>query len=498
MNTITKIGPDASKGVYRHEETGFVIHDVWSVADVIEANGAIAMDMNSGSWCWVAGEDLFIEVWKRGGNSLANLAQNMLKEVYAVDMARIAFNVVYSSGLSSGGLAYPGLLTTTRSVGSDVRLFGVVTNLQAGRGVSADLIDDLLSINATQTAGCYMLADTPNYRGTWFDPIVKNVKGDPWGNVNARYTKSDTVIGRGVVAIPLHSWERFLSNWRANIPNIDEGEMAAAADAAINKFNTVFKSALFEVPTIRVPIILTATGDAYIDNNPTRSCVPASAGTLGVVQSYNPLHMPTIMDENGWWVTNPHCPNPLGGNTLHDYCYRGLDCRFLNPGPLCSTSAVSSYTAPMTKITTLGGVELMKILGGLYPRTDSVKTGPTTQQLIEKVFRGNHDDQSLPTQQGGQSNEDYQLSLNAALDGDYSALTTNYGHWHLAGQTVLLVTSILDACVQDKPFKGKHLLTCGSGNLCRSLRVATQQGMYDAMMEDVTSSLSNHLTSQYA
>lgn len=512
MNTITNISNKEGVGVYRHVETGFTIHDIWSVNEAISANGVIAMDMESGSWSWVAGEDLFVEIYKRGGNTLGNLARNLLSQIWTLCFTRICYGTYWRGPTIEedrlGHMFMTGKLPTSRTVGGDVRLFGVHTNLQAGRGLSTDLIDSTIrSMNegGTGTYGTYgqIKGDFPNHEGrtVGLHSLYKSLMYGGPTYTNTSYGKSENVIGRAIIALPLKSWSEFLTRWKASLPNASENEVQERADAAIAKFSSVFQNKLFMVPSVRIPVVLTRDGRAYIDNNPTRSII-ASGTVAGEVvgrrQAYNPLVSPTIVDESGLWVTNPCCAAPGEAHSLLKILHTGMDRNVQSPGAAIPSNEFSNMTLPMNMINKIGGVDLFKIAGGFYPRVDAVSAAKSESELIAMVFRANHDDQSLPVQNGGETIEAYNARMetfNSASS--YSHLSTNYGHWHLAGQVVLLVTTILDACLQGKSIHGKDLFTCGSGNLCRHMRVQNHALIEPALVADIESDLDTYLTHQY-
>lgn len=512
-NTITKLSTDPMKAVYKHEETGFTIHEVWSITDVIEANGAIAMDMASGSWAWVAGEDLFLEVYKKGGNTLQTLARNMLNQVWQLCWSRISYGHMWLGTAANadeyGWTRMTGKLPTARTTGNDLRLFAVYTNLQAGRGMSTDLLNDSImgtDNGSTGTYGTYgyIMGDMPNHIGRNEYSLANTTDNMPssFASNNKSYGKSATVIGRAIVAVPLRSWDDFLTRWRSALPNIDKPEVQERADEAISRFIAVFKDVVFSVPSLRVPLVLTNDGKAYIDGNPTRSIVKQSADTFAGVgrwHAYNPIVSPTIVDETGYWVTNPHCAAPGVTHSMLPHLHEGMNYSSMSPGPVPNMTTASSFVLPMSEVNTLGGVDLFKIAGGFYPRVAATKINKTDAELVSLAMRGVHDDQPLPAQTGGETNEQF-ASRMAAFEGGsgYSSLNANYGHWHLSGQVVLLVSTMLDAAVQRKTLRGKDLFTCASGNLCRLMRVQNHAHIYGALMADVSSDPALYLGHQYA
>lgn len=505
--TLTNISNAAGVGVYRHAETGFTVHDVWSVADLLKANGALAIDMSSGSWSWVAGEDLFVEIYKKGGNTLATVARSLLKQVWQLCYSRICFGTMWK-GDTTGWVKMTGNVPASRAVGNDIRLFGVHTNLQAGRGMSTDLLSSTIigpDVGSTGTYGTlgYMKSDVMSHEGTndyYFQNTLKDQHVFSSGiEAPFSYNKSDKVIGRGVIAIPLRSWDEFLAKWRSAVPNINEGEVASKADAAISSFNAVFRDAVFTVPSVRVPVILTSDGAAYVDDNSTRSITRGADGyNIGMYQTYNPLLSPTIVEENGLWVTNPHCPAPGHVHTMPGFLHEGINCNLFSPASYNASATPSPFSVPMVKINRIGGVDLFKIAGGFYPRVDSTKYDHTVAALVGRSFRGNHADQNVPTQLGAETAVEYSARIASITDSSsYGALALNYGHWHLCGQVALTVTTILDASLLGKTVSGAAMFLSSSGNLCRLMRVQNLAQISGSLALDVSSDPGNYLAHQY-
>lgn len=474
-NTIVKMDSTSALGVYRHVETGFVVHDVNSVADVINANGCLACDMTNGTWAWIAGEDLFVEVYRRGATSLRTLATGLLGSKLSLVAGRLTLGVWFASakvgGMNSGGIAMPGLNRFATACGTDLRIFGIVTNAQAGRGLSTGLLDDVIAnVPGALLAGCTDSCDISGFENAGMSDPVKVSPPGLSGITSIAYQKHASIIGRAVIAIPVSTWDAFLANWKVALPHVDKEEVASKADAAIQKFGSAFQSNLFSVPSVRVPVVLTSDGKAYMDNNLPRSF--NTQGTIYGIWSYwNGLLAPTLPDPSGWWLTNPHCPAVGVAHQMSSEVVAGLGSNFFNASGVDSPKAAVPFTASYAQVTDIDSVELMKILGGLYPRTDAVPSSTTGAFLINRCFSGNHSDQPLPTQGGAETQVDYTARMTTAQKAPYSVFTANYGHWNLAGQPAVWASTLLDASLQGKSINGLAALTLVSGNLCSLLRV---------------------------
>lgn len=138
INIPTGLSPNAN-GSYTHLATGFVVHDVWSIKDLLDANGAFAYSVVTGEWRWVAGTDLTAFIKAFGSATLGSLAAAMLAPQVMTIHGWTA-GAVRGVGGSSQGMICPGAISwpgLTEPAQGDIRLFGLVNNLQAGHGCSA-------------------------------------------------------------------------------------------------------------------------------------------------------------------------------------------------------------------------------------------------------------------------------------------------------------------------------------------------------------------------
>lgn len=498
INTLTPIGL-LGKGVYRHAGTGFTLHDISDVADAIDCNGFFACDMVKNTWAWILGEDLFVEVYKRGATSLSTLASNLLgkKMAYAVDQLNVGYTAGYANEANARQLYMPGMFRETFTMGADIRVFGIITNAQAGRGMSTNLHDCNVKNTAPNSAGGYAPSDV--------DARAVDAVLQPYHT--AQGLGASTVyfgvpaLGRVVVTIPLLSWDKFLSEWKSALPNIDRSEVQELADGTIAKFRALFATEMFHTPSVRVPITLRADGTAWIDTNPTPSYCHAPNGTgstKGTQRMWNIGYCPTIIDENGWWLTNPLAPTGETHSVVN-MSIRGIDSDFLNPGGVIEAPAAATHLYSQSQITGIDTVDLFKILGGAYPRVDTVKHTFTTAALIQRCFKHRHADSPLPAQGGAQSDADYAAACaSTQARSNYGMAHANWGHWNLAGQPAVVATTLLDLSMQDKTLPGQYAISHFSGNMCRTLRLTAGSAVYNQWTTlDLLTSPELYIRSQY-
>lgn len=499
MNTITKISTDG-KGIYRHAQTGFTIHDVNSVSEIIDMNGVIAMDMTNGTWAWMAGEDLFVEVYKRGANSLRLLAQKLLGVKYKA-VYRFGVGVWCSGskvgGNNTGGMFMHGLNRSNRTYGADIRIFGIVTNAQAGRGCSPEHLESTVQNQPSNIMGCVMSCRVPG-----FELTVSQATKDGHGSINGAdiaFAPNANVIGRVIVAIPLQSWELFLTKWAEAMPNGDKSEVQDVIASAIAKFTTAFKSNLFTVPSVRIPLVLTSDGKAYVDANPSWSYAKTSS-EYAIMRFTCLPHVPTMIDSDGWWVTNPFCGAPGVQHGLLIDSVNGLGGNFYNtPHTFSGGQVVAQYTVPYTQLSAIDGVALFKVLGGLYPRVDSTLSTHTSAMLIGRAFNQNHADQPPPAQLGNETGAAYNDRLTIVRDtAPVTPETDSWGHWNMAGQPAILASVLLDAAVNGKKFDGLSAFTNASGNVCSLLRGPSRVLSAEWEGADVLTNPEPYLRHQYA
>lgn len=484
-NTITKIGTNGL-GVYLHAETGFYLHDVESVKDIVTMNGCFACDMTKGNWAWLAGEDMLLMVYKKGLRTLADIARYMLdKQHYASDNGfdlSVAYDAQKFGSAGSGTNPYaatrmPSLNTRAYACGTDLRLFGIVTNVQAGCGYSTALLDGvvkaLVGTPAANRVGV-VHSTIPGY-----EPKTK--VADAGRDVTAAmsrttqscdYGVSSSAVGRVIVSLPLGDWEGFLKRWAEATPHYDKAEVKQKVDAALSKFKERVLPIFFSVPHIRVPLTIAKDGKAYLEVNQTPSMYRNPYQTVGFGRAWFTNISPTLAcDYDGFWRTNPLVTIP--GETCYAVTQStaALGAEFLSCANHDGNSGSARYTMPGQRITEVAGVQLEKILGGLYPRVDTDVIDVTQAELINSVFISKHINQTAPSLTAGQTQEEYDTTATATMSSGYGGQAYNWGHWNLCGQPILAASMVVDLYLQGKTIQGFDAFNMFSGTICPALRV---------------------------
>lgn len=434
---------NSSKGIYRHTATGFTLHEVYSIDDVAECNGCIACTEDV--WVWVAGRDLAIEIKRFGGGmSLEGLARSLMAN-YNFNCSGMEFSQGQNTdwgGSNSLCVSLPGIYKAAKTV-SSLRLFGIVTNAAAGRGASSNLIG--------ATTGLYG-SGYVQYRGAWAwkasrTSMNENLRRSPVSFRAVDATLCSTFVGRAIIAIPFKSWAEFKKQWKNALPNIDEGEVLERANHAVSQLSDdVLKMAFGEVPTIFVPVALYSDGTAAIERSSRPRMYNRSDYPRNNNVQYSIYLCPSLPEsETGWWMTNP-----LGlgkgekqvkiGATPNDALITGVSYEPASPEELVG------FTAPTWPCKSVGGVELFKILGGLYPRVDSEGVDVEMTAIINEAFKHAGCEESLPTKGANETDDEYNTRISVlAAETAYDVITTLPCTWQFAGQPAVLTNWLLNS-----------------------------------------------------
>lgn len=463
----------AEMGVYTHTPTGFTLHDIYSVADAISLNGVMAIDAGNDAWAWVAGEDLSVEVFQRNKKTLSALAHAVIEQRYQLEHERFAVRIQAEKDgqPAQSARSVPGIRVTTVAASPDLRIFGIVTNVQAGRGCSPAHINAVAANAGIGQCGLTTVSTAfPPSAPNLTTPFLESFSSVGGGTLT--FVPPASVIGRVIVTIPTGTWATFLEQWKSNVPHVDQSEVATKADEAIASFSASVLPNLYDIPFVRVPLILTSTGGAYIDQNDTPSCYKSTGSSLlPDVVYHNPFLAPALPKQDGIWITNPVAMPPTIAIRQFTRCVENLgrdpwDCLQVSPGSF----ADSDYTLPCSKITAIDGVELFKILGGLYPRTDVTPTSFSLNAAVSRVMNHNHMD-SDPAPQGAMTGPEYDSALSATFAASsYGHERFVWGHWWMAGQPIIVASIMLDAGLVGKTVRGDIAIGNFSGHICSGLR----------------------------
>lgn len=455
---------NGSKGIYKHDQTGFVVHDVFSVADVLDCNGCLVYD-DSG-WAWVAGRDLMLEVRRFGaGGSLIALGQSILRKLKHTTRA-ISFGQAMNAewgGSNALGIYVPGFGLTPRAV-NNMRIFGLVTNAAAGRGCSPGTFGGRVTNASENGLAKFVNAFSWRMSPTAGNDGLTHSGSNDW-YIDGTTTADSTFIGRAIVAVPLTSWEKLLVEWEKAVPNNDESEVKSRiASAKATLPVSLLKEQLGVLPTVYVPIALFSDGNAAVEMNhaPLIGSPTAGSSPRNEVVQYSPYLCPSVPEtETGWWITNPLGIGKNGFNVQIGSVPNGgslLSANYLGGQVLGNPK---SFTPGYTPLTAIDNIDLFKILGGLYPRVDQVRTNVSGSTLINRSFLNSFLDESLPSQGAAESSADYDIRQQQVLDNTVmDVVTTLPNHWNFAGQPTFITTTLLNGFLQGATPKITKATAC--------------------------------------
>lgn len=186
-------------GVYRHSATGFVVHEVYHLADVLEANGVL---VESGtSWMWLAGRDLRDLVAYYQPGNLASLAAIIARPKFANKRIGLPGAIIdirptfFMSNSWSSVTSQP------------TRLFALVNNLDAGCGCSSVLS------NGQQYA--------------WSMGATAYFGGEPGTGFYGNYGEPrPDAVGTGLVPVPTgYTWASLFDTFAQAMPESGKSEV---------------------------------------------------------------------------------------------------------------------------------------------------------------------------------------------------------------------------------------------------------------------------------
>lgn len=227
---VTKLKP----GIYRHVATGFIVHDVFSVDQVIAANGVLFE--TSTSWVWLAGRDLRDLLARYQPQTLVDLLVCAQRAAYQTSMLVRTPHAYNKPRLCLRG-AIGDVLTA--------KVFALVTNLDCGYGSNA--VDALAS--RTLQSGAYA--------------FTGNSTGNGYYGTSSK-TLLAGAVGVGCIRVPLgYNWSKFADNYFAAQPNNEESEVKAryvGAKARFEKWLQKQGLSLNAPVAFGIPIILMSDG----------------------------------------------------------------------------------------------------------------------------------------------------------------------------------------------------------------------------------------------
>lgn len=432
-----------SEGVFVHNDTGFMIHEAYSIDDLIHANGAFAVDFAAGTWGWVAGHDLRLEVLKFGGTSLRTLAQNILRSYKLIPAVLSGGTIVPSAvfgSMNTVTFGVSGIKFDTPCDASDLRIFALINNLHSGRGSHPAKISwyatdrDKSSIALQWFIDGTAYGDAGPYNYTTNPTFPFEVQDC---SKQSGVALVDGCLGRGIVNMPYGTWESYAASWRNELPDADKPEMAERALAATTAVTpAALRAKLGIVPTVRAPFTIHqgTDGKPFIgaENNVKPNGLHGHVPGKPVHIEYPLYSLPAVREiTTGMWITNP-CHSPRDGWSVPT-------CQKQSSTGLWSTNAWSdkyvlvTTTPALSRPASIGGVEMLKIFGGMHPYVSApgdMSVASAAQAVMEDALT----DRARSSQEAEESDGDYQ----ARLEASYSTIKQGFSFfpscWAFAGQ----------------------------------------------------------------
>lgn len=192
---VTKV----SEGIYRHGGTGFIVHEVYHLADVIEANGVL---VDAGAhWMWLAGRDLrdvlaYFQPTTLGGLSGCLRLPKFTGKRFGPPGNVVEYRPIVYLANGWGDVS-----------GQAPRLFALINNLDAGAGCSK-VLDNGNSYTAEGGGAAYFGGEPGNgFYGIWGQP-------------------RNDAAGMGLVAVPTgYTWASLFDAFGASLPESGRSEV---------------------------------------------------------------------------------------------------------------------------------------------------------------------------------------------------------------------------------------------------------------------------------
>lgn len=488
-------------GGYVHDATGFVVHDIWSVADAIEANGALVYSVDTGAWRWVAGTDLHVFIKAFGVVSLTQLSTALMKPLV------LSFSGVLAGGINPvgggrQGMQFPGLLTwpgLSETAQTNLRVFGLVNNLQAGHGCSSDLCRvSFAGRNALSFLDAFVTKDpsVPGYVAGYAAMVTNEYSTGSSGpapyNVNGGTTlaQSELHLGRGVIAVPMKTWATLYQQIIATTPHVDKSEVAERVNTSLLALKEIVDTgALGSIPSFRVPVIIGRSGKVYLDEVAQPGIWKTNTHIDVLYSPYKTVAVPYL--NTGHWMTNPMALVKTAVAT--DWpAFRPSGASDLQTGPAMPALTPTLTGPDVSEIRRLDGVHISNILGGLTGLTVT-ETGVDylTRNLLGNVMDYFCVDSAVSVQTGEETNEAYATRMTARYNNGVTE-QANYlpNSWTFAGQPVLIATLVQNAALQDGGKLGPwNLALMASGYFSSTMRSSVDQTTANVNRKITASSL---------
>lgn len=248
-------------GVYRHSGTGFIVHEVRSIAELLKANGML-YEQSNGQWEWMAGADLKSAIAVSGATTL----QELLLYV-CWDVTNVGYGWTHLGpgvdGIRAGSFYKKRLAANTRHDPTGAKIFALITDFRSGRGVSDNL-------------------GSTSYPNLFSGDVFKTKTSDVITPFASGYNTVATQAysnGVGVIGVPIQkSWSQLLDEIFHTYPNIDRSEVASRAATAKTLVLQWIAKYAPPRPELLVPGALKVEGGFHVIA-PRRDVIISSAAT---------------------------------------------------------------------------------------------------------------------------------------------------------------------------------------------------------------------------
>lgn len=366
-------------GVFRHVQTGFVVHEVYNVTQLLQANGVLC-EYSHGGWIWMAGRDLRDFLETRACNGLLDVAVKMGNDSLGVGTVSIidehlksvakhmyvGDDSFYVTGSEAG---YAGAYYSSPI--HEPRIFALVNNCQAGRGQGGGKWDRLRSL-ASLDDSCITIFHKA--RPSSPDRYAQG----PYGMYQSTYLRTmdaQKLLGTAVIAVPLGmSWDQLMVSIINSLPNSSKSEVQSKALSCMRPMLPKLK-AVVPLPYVFVPveIVATPTGTEFWVVDPK---APTRVDGVSNIINLDPMDQVVhcarggvVFNERGhiqtnaWWLTP--ADEYLGG-IIDSFTHRAADQLEQTMQWDTATSVTRTwYGTHSTRVDSIDGVRMERVLGGL-------------------------------------------------------------------------------------------------------------------------------------
>lgn len=371
--SVTQISP----GVYRHAQTGFVVHEVYNTKQLLDCNGVLC-EYGHGGWVWLAGRDLKDYLSVRSVNSLLDLATQLARDNNA--MAAVT---IYGKGNNSSSTYFGnfcatvfngqplatngGTYTRADSAPGTMSIYGLVNNCHAGHGRGGGKWSQppAQAMTFDFNAAVFQLAVPALKFRTHCGPMAYN---NSWRLAN----DAGTLLGTVVIAVPLGiTWDKLMSDIIGKLPHGDRSEVQSKAQEEMGKVLPAIK-AVTPLPYCYVPVEVYSDGSFAVvhPRAPTRYPKAANVNATPYSDSFCHVMRGGIMfDEYGiarttgaWYCPTMRYGSDQWSNGLH---HSMLDITGNQPSNVDNNPVYNfkgTYSSPVDLI---DGVRLERVLGGI-------------------------------------------------------------------------------------------------------------------------------------